>query len=232
MHTSNLKPHTSYLKPHTSNLKPHTSFCFLLSAFCFLLFAFFFLPSVSAQRLEVHAIKDLSTDENAKKAWGVGGGVDLDNLVKNTTFRVGFDWAMYKEKNNPFHNLRYNRMSGGITVFYSFLFEEKFIFQCGVELNYSYLKHSYIYKEEKIDSLNSRLITTLQTGNFIGIGPYIGVQYKLSDRFNAALSCSPMYLILVHSKTNVPEVPPEYNKGIWLFPIRLGLSYKLFKSDK
>jgi len=231
MHTSNLIPHTSNLIPHTSNLTPHTSYLKPRTSYLILLFVFFFLPSVSAQRLEVHAIKDLSTDENAKKAWGVGGGIDLDNLVKNVTFRVGFDWAMYKEKNNPNH-LKYNRMSGGVTAFYSFFFEEKFIFQCGVELNYSFLKHSYIYKEEKIDSLTWKFKTTLQTGNFIGIGPYVGIQYKLSDRFNAALSCSPMYLILVHSKTNVPEVPPEYDKGIWLFPIRLGLSYQLFKSEK
>ena len=203
---------------------PHAVYCILLSAFCIL------NASVAyGQRLEVHAIKDFSTDGNAAKAWGVGGAIDLDQLVKNITFRVSFDWALFNEKEKPFHNLRYNRKSGGVATFYSFNINNNLLFQCGAEINYTQLKHSYVYE---IDTISIHVKkTTEQVGYFIGLAPYIGFQYKLSARFKIALNFAPSYLILVKSKSSVKAIEPAYNKGVWLFPIRLGLSYQLFNKD-
>ena len=198
-------------------------FPFIILLFCFV--------TVHAQRLEVHGIKDFSTDDNANHAWGVGGMVEFDQLVKQTTFKVYFDWATYKEKNNA-SNPNYQRMGGGIAACYSIDFSKKFTFQCGVEVNYMYLKHSYIYTYDVLDSVTSKPLTVLQKGSFLGIGPHIGLLYKLSPRFSVALNVVPTYLISIGRKSSVIAIEPEYNKGIWLFPIRFGISYQLFNQDK
>jgi len=190
-----------------------------------LLFSFF---NIHAQRLEVHAIKDFSNDENANKAWGVGGTIELDQLVKNFSLRINFDWATYRKKDD-ITNPNYQRMGGGAAVCYSLNITEKLIFQCGVGINYIHLKHSWVYDTDTLQ--NGKLLTVLQQGNFIGIGTHIGIQYKLSPRFNVALNLIPEYLIRVNSKSSVLSIEPEYNKGIWLFPIQLGLSFQLFKPD-
>jgi len=190
---------------------------------------YFCFQNVNAQRLEVHAIKDLSTDENAHKAWGVGCTVELDQWVKSTSFKVTFDWGIYKDKNLDIHP-NFQRMGGSIAACYNINFREKFTFQFGGEISYIHLKYSYIYDYDQIDSLLSKPLTLIQTGGFIGIAPYIGVQYKLTSQFNVTLNVVPTYMIPVHSKSSVFAMPPEYKKGIWLFPIRLGISYQLFKN--
>jgi len=190
----------------------------------------FCFQNIYAQRLELHAIKDFSTNDNANKAWGAGGSIEFDQLVKNIGFKVNFDWTTYKQKNNP-DNLKYQRMSGGITAFYFIHIAEKATFQCGVEVNYYYLKHSFIYDYDPIDSLTSRPLTLLQTGGFLGIAPYIGLLYKFTPRVSVALNTAPTYLIPVHPKSSVTNIEPAYKKGIWLFPIRLGLSFQLFNKD-
>ena len=217
-------PHTAYRLPLsiTDYKLQVTSYvlCFVLCAFCL-------LPSASAQRLEVHGIKDFSTNETANKAWGVGGAIDLDQLVKRTIFRIHFDWAMYKPKNDII-STNYRRMTGGVSALYSFKLMEKLTFRCGVEVNYTNARHSYVHG---VDTINDRFVTLLQTGNFIGIGPHIALNYEVSSRFNAVLNFVPVYLIPVSSKSYITTVEPEYKKGLWLFPLQLGISYKLFKSD-
>ena len=202
-------------------------------SFLGLLFLFFCFVNTNAQRLEVHAIKDFSTDENANKAWGVGGAIELDQWVKNVAFKINFDWAKMLKQKNDDTNPRYQRMSGGVAVYYFIDFAEKATFQCGAEINYYNLKHSYIYDYEHIppDTIFGRALTLQQVGNFIGVAPYIGLLYKLTPRFSVALNVVPTYLIPVHSKSSKITIEPEYKKGIWLFPIRLGLSYQLFKKD-
>jgi len=198
------------------------------------LFLLFCFVNVNAQRFEVHAIKDFSLDENANKAWGVGGAVELDQLVKKMSFKINFDWGIYKDKENANH-LKYQRMGGGISVCYNLNFKDttdikkRITFQFGMEINYTHLRYSYIYDYSTIDSVVFYPLTTFQTGNFIGIGPYIGAQFKLTPRFNLMLNCVPSYLIRVSSKSSELAKELEYKKGIWLFPIRLGLSYQLFK---
>jgi len=183
--------------------------------------------NLSAQRLEVHANKDLSTNATANRAWGVGGAIDFDEWIKRTTFRVNFNWAMFREKDDRV-NPNYQRLSGGISAFYSFKVIEKLTFYCGAEINYSNLRHSYIHG---LDTINKKAITLQQTGNFVGIGPHLSLQYELSSRFNVALNFIPTYLIPVSFKSSIKATEPEYKKGIWLFQIQLGLSYKLFKPD-
>jgi len=187
-------------------------------------------PSVHSQRLEVHAIKDFSTDANANKAWGIGGGIDLDQLVNKMAIKGYFDWAVFKEKNNP-SNTNYQKMGGGIAVCYSINIKEKISFQCGAEVNYTHLKHTYIYADQQIDSIMSKPLTVLQRGNYIGIGAHIGLLYKLTPRFSIVLNVVPTNLLSVGGKSSVSTVKPEYNKGIWLFSIRLGILYQLFKND-
>ena len=213
-------PYISHYVSHTPNLARLLTILLLL--FC--------STNLFAQRLAVHAIKDFSTDSNANKAWGVGGNIELDQLVKKMTFKGYFDWATYKDKDNPIHP-NYQRMGGGITVCYSIDIAKKLTFQCGADINYTHVKHSYIHKYDYIDSITSRPLTLLQKGNFIGIGPHIGCLYKITPRFNVTLNVTPSYLISVGGKSSVDAIEPEYNKGIWLFPIRLGLSYQIFKNE-
>jgi len=206
---------------NTSHLVPRTLYFIPLFLFCFL--------KINAQRLEVHAIKDFSTNTIANKAWGVGGAIDFDQWVKKTTFRINFDWAIYKKIDNT-TNPNYQRLSGGISAFYSFKLTEKITFQCGAGLNYSNLKHSFIYD---IDSLqHGKPLTVQHTGNFIGIGPHLELCYELAPRFNVVLNFVPNYLIPVSRKSNVKTIDPEYEKGVWLFPIQLGISFKLFNPDQ
>jgi len=200
----------------------------LLSTFCIL---FFFSPFVFAQRIEVHGIKDLSNKSIPNKAWGVGGALHLDQWVKNTSFSAHFDWTTYRPKNKE-TNPKYDRLSGGISAFYSVYFSKKFSLQCGVEVNYTHLRHSYRYDIEEIAPQTEKYITLLQTGNFIGIGPYLGVNYDLTQRFGLKLNIIPTYLISVSSKSSARAVPSEYSKNIWLFPIQLGITYKIFNSEK
>jgi hypothetical protein len=223
MNTAYHTPHTAHHTPHTAYRTPQTTHRILI-LFLLLLGS----VAVHAQRFEVHAIKDLSTDKNAHKAWGVGGTIELDQLVKKVTFKAYFDWAMYKDKNSDTHS-NYQRMGGGIVACYSINVSDKFTFQCGAEVNFMHLKHSYIHTYYEIDSVMSKPITVLQRGSFIGIGPHIGLLYKLTPRFSVALNVVPTYLISVGRKSSIGTVEPEYNKNIWLFPIRLGFSYQLFK---
>ena len=189
--------------------------------------------SVYAQRIEIHANKDLSPNEIVNKAWGVGGAVDLDQWVKNVIFRANFNWAIYKPTNDAAHH-NYQRFSGGVAALYSVKIKDKFSIQGGVELSYTHLKHSYIYGYEPTipgDSSETKLLTVLHNGNFIGIAPHIGVRYELGKRMCAVLNFIPTYLIPAGSKSSAPTVESEYKKGIWLFPIQLGLSYQLYKHD-
>ena len=209
---------------NTSNLKPHTSY--LIPLFFILLFT---SVTVHAQRLEVHGNLDLSTNTVSNKVWGVGAAVDFDQWVKNVTFRANFNWGRQQEKNdaeNPF----YQKLSGGVSALYSLKIIEKLTFQCGAELNYTHLRYSHVYDIDTTTS-PSKLLTWLQEGNFIGIGPHIGLRYAISPRFSAAFNFIPTYLIPVGTKSNIPTFESEYKKGIWLFQLQLGLSYKLFKPD-
>jgi len=190
---------------------------------------FFYIVNVNAQRLELHANKDLSTNEIATKAWGVGGALEYDQWVKKTTFRANFNWTMYRNNVDEPHHY-YQRMSGGASVFYTLKLAEKITFQCGGEINYTYVKHSYIYDYEPIDSLHAKPLTTLQSGNFIGIGPHLGVRYAFGPRLSVVLNVVPTYLISIRPKSDIITLAPLYKKGIWLFPIQLGFSYLLFKS--
>ena len=194
----------------------------------FLLFCF--LP-ISAQRLEVHVIKDLSNNNIVNKAWGVGGAIHLDQWVKKTTFGVHFDWTTYRpngKKDNP----RFDRMSGGIFAFYSLNVADNITIQCGVNVQYTHLKYSHIINYQAIDSETEKPVTIQHTGDFIGIGPVLGFNYKLSKRFALRISVVPTYLVSVKSKSTIPDVSPEYNKDLWLFPIQAGVTYKLFNSEK
>ena len=233
LHSSYLDP--SYLdplakangneKPHISHLTPHTSY--LIPLIFILLFT---SVTVHAQRLEIHVNKDLSTNTIAHKAWGVGAAVDIDQWVKSVIFRANFNCGMFWQKHNPSENPRYLRFSGGISALYSLKIIEKLTFQCGAEVNYTHIRYSHIYG---IDSTSSshNIITWLQEGNFIGIGPHVGLRYQLSSRFSAAFNFIPTYLIPVSAKSNMPTLESEYKKGIWLFQLQLGFSYQLFKPD-
>jgi hypothetical protein len=194
------------------------------------------MGNVLAQRLEIHANKDLSLNEIANKAWGVGGAVDLDQWVKNVIFRANFNWAIYKPTNEPINDVKhhnYQRFCGGVSALYSLKIKEKISIQGGVELNYTFLRHTYIYGYKPIpnDTAHVTTNTVKHTGNFIGIAPHIGVRYKLGKRMSAALNFVPTYLIMVGNKSSTLDVESEYQKGFWIFPIQLGLSYQLFKND-
>jgi len=193
---------------------------------CILLFSF---QSLNAQRIEVHGVKDLSTNSIANKAWGVGGAIDFDEWVKKVTFRANFNWGRYQKKNaNP--NPKFQLLSGGISAFYSLQIKEKISFQCGAEVNYTNLKSFSGYTGY---TANDSVRVSLQhTGNFIGIGAHIGFRYDLSQRFSVVLNFIPQYLVLVSNKTSVKGKESIYDKGIWLFPIQLGISFKLFNSEQ
>ena len=197
------------------------------------IFMLYCLFNVSAQRVEVHGIKDLSTHSIANKAWGVGGALDLDQWVKNVVFRMNFNWAMYKKNDEIKHN--HQRFSGGVSAFYSVKVQEKISLQCGAEINFTNLKHSYRYGTEEIDPTSAtgakKYIILQQTGNFIGIGPHIGVRYAFGPRFSAVFNFVPTYLISVGYGSSLKNVDPEYDKGIWIFPLQLGFSFKLFNYD-
>jgi hypothetical protein len=209
-----------------SNLNSKISIFFVLLIFNSPLLIF----NCFAQHLEIHGIKDISTNSIANKAWGIGGAILLDQWVKKTTFNAHFDWATYRPKNNPVHPI-YDRLSGGISVYYSVNISKKFTLQCGAEINYTQLRHSYIYGYQKIDTLQGKPQTVQQIGSFVGIGPHIGINYELTPRFGVKVSIIPTYLISVGSKSSAPTVKPEYSKGMWLFPIQLGITYKLFMSE-
>ena len=189
----------------------------------------FSLTNIHAQRIEVHANKDLSNHEIVNKSWGCGGAIDLDQWVKKTTFRLNFNWAQFRNSHD-IKNPRYRRLSGGVSVFYSFAFKGGFSTQVGAEVQYSNLIHTYIYDYEMVDSLRGKPLTLKQTGNFIGIGPHIGVRYDLSPRFCVALNFVPSYLIPVGAKSSNRNIEPEFAKAIWIYPIQLGLSFKLFNN--
>jgi len=202
--------------------------------YCFLLLLFVFSVSLaSAQRIEAHFIKDFSSDKTANKALGVGGAILLDQWVKNTTFSAHFDWAMYRKKSNPIHP-NYQRLSGGITSFYSFNLVKNLTFQCGAQINYTNLRHSYIYDFETIpgDTTASKAKTVQQTGNFIGIGAHLGLHYEFTPRFGMKFCVIPTYLISVGSKSSALTVKPEYSKGIWLFPLQIGFTFKIFNASQ
>jgi hypothetical protein len=190
---------------------------------------------MNAQRIEIHGIKDFSSNSTANKAWGVGGAVDFDQFVKNTTFRANFNWTTYRSKTQATHPV-YNRFSGGISAFYSLNISKKFSLQVGAEVNYTQITHTYIYDYEIIysgtDTIGGKPLTLKQTGNFIGIGPHIGVNYELSPRFSLRLSIIPTYLISVGYKCSHKDSEPEYSKGMWVFPLQVGITYKIFKMEQ
>jgi hypothetical protein len=210
---------------HTSHPTPHTAYRIPLCIFFIL-----FTGNTFAQRLEIHANKDFSTNEIATKAWGVGAAVDLDQFVKNVIFRANFNWAIHRPNGDVVHH-NYQRFTGGVSALYSLKIKDKISIQGGVELSYTFLRHSYIYSYEPTpdDTTKARTLTVLHTGNFIGIAPHIGVRYELGKRMSAVLNFIPTYLIMVGNKSSAPSVASEYQKGFWLFPIQLGLSYQLYK---
>ncbi|MDR2970515.1 MAG: hypothetical protein LBU83_01100 [Bacteroidales bacterium] len=194
-----------------------------------LLYVFFLYPCILfAQRIEVHPFKDLSNHAIANKAWGVGAAIDFDNWVKNTTFRAHFDWSMYRKKDN-ITNPYYQKLCGGISAFYSIRLSKRILLQCGVDFNYTNLKHTYIFE---IDTVNNKPITIQQTGNFIGIGSHIGVCYEFTPRFSVGLNIIPSYLVPVNQKSSIKRKELEYKKGIWMFPIQLSFSFKLFNLEQ
>jgi len=193
---------------------------------CILLFGF---QNLNAQRIEIHPVKYLSTNSIANKAWGVGGAIDFDQWVKNVTFRANFNWGMHQNKNaSP--NPKFQLLSGGISAFYSVKIKEKISFQCGAEVNYTNLKcnSGYYYEFTSTDTIGRAVH---HTGNFIGIGPHIGFRYEFSPRFSMTLNFIPQYLIPVSNKSSVKDIKPEYEKGIWMFPIQLGFSFKFPNSE-
>jgi hypothetical protein len=204
----------------------HTTYLIPLGIGIILLFS---IVNVNAQRLEVHGIKDFSSNETANKAWGIGGALDIDQLVKRTIFRVSADWAMYRKKDDI--NTNYQRISGGISAFYSFKLSEKATVHCGLAVNYTQMKHSYRFAFENIDSLTSKPVTLQHTGNFIGIGPHLDLQYSLTQRVKFVINFIPVYLIPINYKVSNKISEPEYNKGIWLFPLQVGFSFQLYKPD-
>jgi len=220
---------TSYNRDNRDNRDKISSvFCSsALLPFCFSAFLLFCFLSISAQRIEIHGIKELSNNSTANKAWGVGGAVLFDQWVKKTTFGAHFDWTTYRSKNKETHP-NFNRMSGGISTYYSLNLTKKISLQCGAEFNFTNIKYSHIHRYEKIDSLSAKAVTLLQTGNFIGIGAHIGVNCELSKRFGLKINVIPTYLISVGSKSSLPDVKPEYAKGMWIFPLQLGITYKIF----
>ena len=208
---------------------PQTAYRLPIIVSIVLLFCF---VNVNAQRLEIHGIKDLSNNEIANKPWGVGAAVDLDQFVKRTIFRVHFDWTMYKKKDGV-TNPHYQRMSGGISALYSLKVIDKLTLRCGIEVNYSHIRYSHICAE---DSISKKSITWLQNANFIGIGPHVALNYELSRRFNIVFNFVPVYLITVSTKSYftqsyLPIPESDYKKGVWLFPLQLGLSYKIFNPN-
>ena len=205
---------------------PHTTH---RSLYIVLIILFFCAVNANAQRIEVHVIKDLSTNSTCNKAWGVGGAIDVDHWVKNTTFRANFNWTIYRKKDDPI-NPNFQRISGGISAFYTLSISKKMAFQCGAEIDYTHLRHSFVYEFDTVQQGRYKK-TLLQTGNFIGIGPHIGIHYELSKRFNVVLHFVPTYLFSVGYKVSVETMEPEYNRGIWIFPIQLGISYKIFRPD-
>jgi hypothetical protein len=192
---------------------------------CILLFSF---QNLNAQRIEVHPIKDFSTNSIANKAWGVGVSVDFDQWVKKVTFRANFNWGLYQKKSSDNHP-RFQLLSGGVSAFYSWKIREKISLQCGAEVNYTNLGYSYVYGVDTLQ--HNKPLTVQHTGNFIGIGPHVSVRYDFTPRFFMALNFIPQYLIPVSNKSSVKTVPPEYEKGVWLFPIQLGFSFKLFNNE-
>jgi hypothetical protein len=178
----------------------------------------------------VHGIKELSTHSIATKAWGVGGAIDLDQWVKRTTFRIHFDWTMYRKK-DEMPKPKYQRLCGGISALYTFPIARKTEFRCGLELNFTQLKYSYINGFEIVDTVPSKPITLMHTGNFIGIGPHLDVNYELTPRIKVALNFVPVYLIPVKYKVSDKVSDPEFKKGVWLFPIQLGFSFLIYKPD-
>lgn len=200
--------------------------------FLFIIVLLFFLNGIHAQRFEIHAIKDFSNNETAHKAWGVGAAVDLDQWVKNVIFRPHFDWAFHKPTNDLANN-NYQRFCGGISALYSYKIKDKISIQGGVGLNYTHLRHSYIFGYEPVegDTTSLKFLTVLHTGSFIGIGAHVGARYELGKRLSVVLNFVPTYLITVGNKSSTPQVTPEYNKGLWLFPLQLGLSYKFYQND-
>ena len=188
----------------------------------------FCMINVDAQRLEVHANKDFSSNTIASKAWGVGGAIDFDQWVKHITFRANFNWAAYRPKDDNKHH-DYQRLCGGISSFYSHKVGDKINVHGGIELNYTHLTHAYLYQQP--DTVIIKGKATRQIGDFIGLGVHVGASYKLRPRLNIVLNIIPTYLIMVSTKSSTPEVKPEYKKGIWMFPIQLGLSYQLYKPD-
>lgn len=217
------------LLSHTFHHITHTLYQILLLIFLLCSSVF-----IHAQRLEIHAIKDFSTNSIATKAWGVGGALDFDQFVKNTTFRINFDWTMFNSKSDLI-SPKYSKTSGGVAAFYSFRLTEKISFQCGLAINYSKLKYSYIYDYELIitekDTTTGKPKTLLNIGDFIGIGPHLSFYYEVGKRVNFLFNFLPAYLFSVNSKSSVKSINPEYSKGIWLFPIQLGFSVKLFNLD-
>ena len=195
---------------------------------CLIFFSFF---AAKAQRLEVHGIKDFSNNSTANKAWGVGGALHFDQFVKKTTFSAHFDWATYRSKNKE-TNPRYDRISGGVSAFYAVTLSKKISLHCGAEINYTNLKYTYRYAIEEVVPNTEKFLTVQQTGHFIGIGPHVGLNYELSPRFSLRLNFIPSYLISVGSKSSVPDIEPEYSKGMWLLPLQLGITYKLFMSEQ
>ena len=195
---------------------------------CILLFSFL---NVNAQRLEVHPVKYLSNNSIANKAWGVGASLDLDQWVKKVTFRLNFNWGMYQKKSEK--NPRFQLFSGGVSAFYSLKIKEKLSFQCGAEVNFTHLSYSYIYGVEHTatDTVGGRMLTVQHIGNCIGIGPHVGLRYDFTPRFAMALNFIPQYLIPVNHKSSVKIIESEYEKGVWLFPIQLGFSFKLFNYE-
>jgi len=195
--------------------------------FCLLLSAFWLLPSANAQRLEVHLDKDLSTNTIAGKAWGAGAAIELDQLVKKMTFRINFDWSMYRKKEG-IENPNYQKMSGGISALYTFNIAKNTEFLCGLDLNYTHLKYSYIIS---FDTIAKKPNTLQHKGNFIGMGTHFKLQYKFTSRFNGSISFVPVYLFPISNKVSDGVSEPEYKKGLWLFPLRIGFSFLLFKQE-
>jgi hypothetical protein len=208
------------LLPHTSCLIP------LLTGIILLLTT----VNASAQHLEVHAIKDFSTNETANKAWGAGGALEFDQWVKRTIFRLDVDWAMYRKRDDIL-NPNYQRISGGISAFYAFKLSPKATVHCGLAVNYTRLTHSHRAGHEAIDSLNSKYITLQHVGNFIGIGPHINLRYELTPRIKFVVNFVPAYLIPINYKVSDRISEPEYSKGVWLFPLQIGFSFQLYKPD-
>jgi hypothetical protein len=82
------------------------------------------------------------------------------------------------------------------------------------------------------DTIKGNGIRLNQKGHFIGIGPQVGLNYDLLPKLSVKFNLIPTYLISVGKECTDPKQPLEYSKGMWMFSIQLGFTYRILNSEK